>query len=174
MTRARLSFACAAGLSAALLLSSRPASADDGPAVAPIVRLALGPSFHIAPKAEKGTEVAFDATAGVNFAVAGWSKPGMILSAEAGYAYDGITDHAFQLAPGIGYGHPLAFVSYHPHLLIGSGLGLRNGLAMHLLGDMMSAEVSEQFMSFDGAAHHDFRVMFGVNPAAFVFGVSRL
>ena len=100
------------------------------------------------------------------------------MSAEVGYAYDGATEHAFQLVPGIGYGHPLAFVSYHPHLLIGSAydqtsFGLRNGLTMHLLVDMVSLEIAEQFVSAAGA-HHDVRVMFGVNPAAFVYAISKL
>lgn len=164
----------------ATLLSAPPARASDGdPAAAPILRLAMGPAFHIAPKADKSTEFAFDATAGLNFATAGWHDAGTIFSAEAGYAYDGVDGHAFQLVPGIGYGHPLAFVSYHPHFLIGragdqSFLGMRNGISMHVLGDMGSLEIAEQFVVFDGVGHHDFRMMFSVNPAAFVFAMSKL
>jgi hypothetical protein len=162
------------------LLLARPARASsDDASVAPILRLAMGPAFHIAPKAEKSTEFAFDATAGLNFATAGWDHTGLILSAEAGYAYDGFDGHAFQLVPGVGYGHPLAFVSYHPHFLIGRAgdqtfLGMRNGISMHVLGDMGSLEIAEQFVVFDGLGHHDFRMMFSVNPAAFVFAMSKL
>jgi hypothetical protein len=168
------------GALAATICLARPAHAsDDDPAAAPVLRLAMGPAFHIAPKAEKSTEFAFDATAGLNLAMAGWHDAGMIFSAEAGYAYDGVDGHAFQLVPGIGYGHPLAFVSYHPHLLLGragdrSFVGMRNGIAMHVLGDMGSLEIAEQFVVFDGVGHHDFRMMFSVNPAAFVFAMSKL
>ncbi len=145
----------------------------------PVLRLAMGPAFHTAPESEKGTEIALDLTAGLMFSAANWEGVGAVLVPELGYTFDGLGLHAFNATLGLGFGHPLGFVAYQPRLIVGRAdgdraLGMRNGLAFHVLGDMGSLEVGHQFVEFNDHYHHDLRVMVGVNPASFIFVLSQL
>lgn len=149
------------------------------PAGAPIARFALGTGIHVAPKADEGAHLAFETTLGANIALEGWGGAGPIFSLEGGYAYDGIGLHAAQLAPGVGYGHPMLYVTYHPRLLVGSAgdgfaIGMRNGLTGHLVADLLSLEVGHQYVHDDRANQQSVRVMFGINPAAAIYAISRL
>jgi len=151
----------------------------DETAIAPIGRVALGPAFHVAPKADKGTELGLDLSLGSNIALNGWGGPGPIFSIEGGYAFDGIGLHAAHFTPGLGYGHPLLYISYNPRLLVGSAgdgvaLGMRNGLTTHLLADLLSMEIGHQYVHDDRASQHSVRLMFGINPLAAVYALSRL
>ncbi len=157
---------------------STRALADD-PLALPVLRLALGPAIHTAPAADESTRLAVDITAGAGLAPLGWKGVGVILNPELGYAFDSLGTHAFNVVAGIGYGSPLAYASYRPRFLVGDAsgnlmVGMRNGLAMHLLLDMVSLEFGHQFASYGGALHHDVRVLFGVNPASFVYAINRL
>jgi hypothetical protein len=166
---------------AAFLLVAIPntAQAKEDLAAAPLARLALGPAFHVSPHAERGTQLALDATLGLNAAFQGWRDAGLVLTGEGGYAYDGVGLHAAQATLGIGWGHPLIFFSYHPRVLVGSAgdglaLGMRNGLTLHGVGDLVSLEIGEQFFHDTGGMHHDARVMFGLNPGAFAFLLTKI
>ncbi len=102
-----------------------------------------------------------------------------MLNPELGYAYDGWGFHAFNATVGVGFGHAVGFVAYHPRLLAGSvgdysAVGMRNGLTMHALADMASLEIGHQFVGFDGKMHHDIHLMFGVNPLGFMYVVAKL
>lgn len=172
-----------------VVLSAREAVAQDvvaktksrlaEPAGAPITRLALGPAFHLSPKADEGTRLGLDATVGANVAVNGWGDSGPIFSLEAGYAYDSLGLHAAQFSPGIGYGHPILYLTYNPRLLVGSAgdglaLGMRNSLTTHLVADLLSVEIGHQYVRDDRASQQSVRLMLGVNPAAAVYAISRL
>jgi hypothetical protein len=45
---------------------------------------------------------------------------------------------------------------------------------MHILADMASLELGHQFVNYGGEMHHSFNIMFGVNPAAFVYVLHKL
>lgn len=155
------------------------ARADEGVTFIPVLRLALGPSIHLAPASEEGTRLAVDITAGLGIAVGREKKAGFIFNPELGYAFDGLGTHAFNLSAGIGFGHPLAYVSYQPRLLAGSAsgsglIGMRNGAVFHVLYDMGSLEIGHQFESHGGIMHQGVVIMVGVNPAAFVYAISKL
>ncbi len=173
-----------APLSAALVLvsmalASRPAGAADGePSFVPALRIGFGPSVHLSPKADKGTDFAIDATLGGSFWVPLKRRAGLVLGAEAGFAHDADAN-AFNFALGIGAGHPAAYVAYHPRLLAGSSggsalLGMRNGIAMHVLWDMGSLEIAHEMTHYADAWHQAVKFMFAVNPAAFVFALMKL
>ena len=51
---------------------------------------------------------------------------------------------------------------------------MRNGLAFHVLGDIGNLEIDHPFAHHVGELHQSVNIMFSVNPAAFVFMVSRL
>ena len=172
-----------------ILLVARGAAAQDvvaqargklaEPAGAPIARLALGPAFHLSPKADKGTQLGLDASLGANIALNGWGSAGPIFSLEGGYTYDSTGLHAAHFTPGVGYGHPMLFVTYNPRAIVGSAgdglaLGMRNSLTTHLVADLLSVEVGHQYVHDDRASQHSVRMMFGVNPAAAVYAISRL
>ena len=185
-----MSRALLAGLAVVAVLGvARPAAAQDfvtktrsrlaEPAGAPIARLALGPAFHVAPKADRGAYFALDATFGANIATNGWDSSGPIFSLEGGYAYDGIGLHAFHFTPGLGYGHPILYVTYNPRILVGSAgdgfaIGMRNSLTTHLVADLLSLEIGHQYVHDERANQQSVRVLLGVNPAAAVYAISRL
>jgi hypothetical protein len=166
------------GVAALVVCVPLEARADDL-AVVPVLRVALGPAIRLAPATDDGLRFAADVTAGVAVAPSGMKHVGVVLNPELGYAFDGIGAHAFNLSVGVGYGHPLVYVSYQPRLLAGRAgtdtlVGMRNGLAMHVLADMASLELGHQFVHFNGELHHSFTIMFGVNPAAFVYVLHKL
>lgn len=159
------------------LAQARPAAAEA--AIAPIARIGIGPAFHTAPEREQGTKLAVEAAGGLNVATAGWKHSGLMLSAEGGYGYDGVGLHAAHVVGGIGYGHPLLFLSYHPRLILGSAgeglaVGMRNGVTTHLLGDLGSIEIGHQVFHDETAIHQDVRLLFFVNPGALAFAISKL
>jgi hypothetical protein len=144
----------------------------------PALRIGFGPSVHLSPAADKGTEFAFDATVGGSVWKPLKKRAGLVMGAEAGYAHDANYD-AFNFALGIGAGHPLAYVAYHPHLLAGSAsgatmIGMRNGIAMHVLWDMGSLEIAHEMTRYSDAWHQAVKFMFAVNPAAFVYAIMKL
>jgi len=164
-------------LGAALALASAEAFAEDKVHAVPVLRVALGPAIHVAPPVEENVQLAVDLNAGVSmlFPTRSRSYIGIVVNPEAGYSFDGIGLHAFNLTCGVGYGHALAAITYHPRLLAGTlndqfAIGMRNGLALKLFVDMMSLEIGHQFVKDpNGTLHHSVNIMGGVNPAAFVY-----
>jgi hypothetical protein len=164
-------------LAAATQVTPARAEGDDVPLV-PVFRIALGPAIHVAPKTEEQVELGLDVTAGAMVMI-GDDALSLIVDPELGYAFDSLGIHAFNLTCGVGLGSPLAALLYQPRLILGTGdgelaVGMRNGLGFHVLADLGSLEIGHQFVHLDGGLHHDVRVMFGVNPAAFVFLVMGL
>lgn len=142
----------------------------------PVLRLGFAPAVHLAPESEEQTTLGVDLTAGMQFPI-GDDDFVVVPGVEAGYAFDRIGVHTFNVALGIGAGHPYAFISYHPRFLVGkagdaTAVGMRNGLAMHVLMDIASLEIAQQFMHYGDGYHHDLRFTFGVNPAAFIFALA--
>jgi hypothetical protein len=168
---------CAAAALICLTWSAR-ARADDSPYVTPVVRVAMGPSFQVAPEADALTSFALDATAGAS-ALSGLLG-GLILNGELGYAFDTRGDdlHAFNLTAGVGYGNVGFGVTLQPRLLLGTigdelAVGMRNGFVLRGGADALSLEVSHRFLHHDGLSH-DIQLLFGVNPAALVYVVATL
>ncbi len=164
-------------LAASTVASPALADEDSWPIV-PVFRIALGPAIHVAPASEEQVELGLDVTAGA-IAMLGEDAISPIVNPELGYTFDSLGIHAFNLTCGVGVGSPFAALLYQPRFVIGTGagelaVGMRNGLGFHVLADLGSLEIAHQFMHLGGELHHDVRVMFGVNPAAFVFLVMGL
>lgn len=170
--------AAAAAALCAWVGASSPARADDDMLVIPALRLALGPAVHVDPALEEGVEAAFDVTAG--FAgIFGDGVSGFVVNPEVGYAYDSLGIHAFSATCGVGVGGPVVALLYHPRLILGSAdgnfaVGMRNGLAVHALADILSLEIAHQLVDANDEAHHDVRVQFGINVAGFGWVISQL
>lgn len=161
-------------IAVALALAGLPsvAHADDVIPV-PVARMMMGPAIHVEPNV---VQFALDATAGVEFVFAGGHG---VSGFELGYAYDHIGLHAFNLAGQIGLGSYLAFATYRPHLLLGTqnevfAGGMRNALGGHFFLDLLDIEVGHQFIASGGVLTHSVNVMFGMNPAAFAYVLTRI
>lgn len=166
-----------ATLAASLALTTPVLADDDGWDAVPVFRIALGPAIHVAPESEKQVELGLDLTAGAIMMPGGAEVLGLVIDPELGYAFDSLGVHAFNLTCGIGAGNPFFAFLYQPRLIAGTldgtpAVGMRNSFMIHALADMGSLEIGHQFVSIDGALHHDIRVMFGVNPAAFFYVVA--
>ncbi len=162
---------------------AQDAVGDDEVRTVPVVRLAMGPVVGFAP--EVHPELALDATVGAS-ALQG-IVGGFALNVEGGYTFEsGHEDaalHAANATVGIGYGAFGSAVTYQPRLILGSyggdfAVGMRNGVALHLVGDIVSAELAHQFLaggfSSGDAAYpfrHDVRLMLGINPAALAYAI---
>lgn len=160
----------AAAALVALVSASAPARADDFIAI-PVLRLALGPAVHVAPDDEDGVDLGLDLTAGF-VGMFGDDIAGVVVSPEIGYAYDSVGVHAFSATCGVGVGGPLLSMFYYPRLILGTAgdnlaVGMRNGLAIRGLADIFGVEVAHQFVDANDALHHDVRVQFAINVAAF-------
>lgn len=150
----------------------------------PVARLALGPVVAFAP--EVHPELALDATIGAS-ALQG-IVGGFALNVEGGYTFESGHEedalHAANATVGLGYGAFGSAFTYQPRLIVGSwggdfAIGMRNGIALHLVGDVASAEIAHQFLKGDFSSggdgaypfRHDVRLMLGLNPAALVYAV---
>jgi hypothetical protein len=157
---------------------------DEEVRTVPVARLALGPVVAFAP--EVHPELALDATIGAS-ALQG-IVGGFALNVEGGYTFEsGHEDdalHAANVTVGLGYGALGSAVTFQPRLILGSwggdlAIGMRNGVALHLAGDVVSAEIAHQFLKGDFSSggdgaypfRHDVRLMLGLNPAALVYGI---
>ncbi len=152
----------------ALALAYNRAWAEE--ALLPSARVGVGPALRLGPGDERAPRLAFDATAGAIYAnrTGGVFKADVLLGLEAGYAYDGLRTHALAIAPMVGYGAPLAFLAYQPRLLVGgaggaTAIGMRNGLALHLLLALGSVEVSHQLVSCAGERTQSVQLTLSVN-----------
>ncbi|MFO0547273.1 MAG: hypothetical protein U0271_02735 [Polyangiaceae bacterium] len=158
---------------AALALASNEARADSGPDAVPDFRIAMGPAVHVAPRGDTGVSYALDLTVGFT-GVVGERYEGLVFNPELGYTFDTVGLHAFDLRFGIGGGNAFGAVVYQPHLLAGTlegdtAIGVRNSLQGKFFADILSLEVGHQLIYADGDFHQSVNVMFGVNPASFLF-----
>ena len=78
------------------------------------------------------------------------------------------------LGIGAGYGNPLLAFTYGPRLIAGGdGVGVRHGLMVHTLYDLLSLEVSHQ-VSFGAPTRQEVRLMIGVNAVPLAVGTLAL
>jgi hypothetical protein len=159
------------------LLVTRAGAAEEVDAT-PVLRLSVGPAVHVAPAADRSTQIAFDATAGYA-RLFGKGDVGFVVDPELGYSFDGSGLNAFNLTCGVGLGALVAAVTYNPRLVVGkqhdlTAVGMRNSLILHVYLDMVSLEVGHQMMSYSGALHQSVVSMVGVNPAALVFALAHI
>ncbi|MBI4957823.1 MAG: hypothetical protein HY908_37810 [Myxococcales bacterium] len=161
---------------AATVLAAAPsARADDDLLPLPAFRVELGPVIHIG-QVEPTFALDLDAGAVVLFG----NDFSFALNPELGYSFDSYGSHAFNLLFGFGGGVPLAYMLLQPRFLAGTlvkdggsgadetfaATGMRNGIGLHFLFDLVSVEVGHQFLYSDGTFHNDVHVMFGTNPAS--------
>ena len=168
----------ATALAFSLLAAVTRARAAEEVDATPVLRLSVGPAVHVAPAADRSTQVAFDVTAGYA-RLFGKGDVGFVLEPELGYSFDGSGLNAFNLTCGVGFGVLVAAVTYDPRLIVGkeqglTAVGMRNSLMLHGYLDMVSLEVGHQMVSYGGALHQSVQFMLGVNPAALVFAVAHL
>jgi hypothetical protein len=136
----------------------------------PVVRVMVGPSLHIGE--DPVAQFTGDIDAGV-WLLAGKDYQYMF-DGEAGFTIDGKL-LAFNLMGAIGIGKTfLAYASYQPRLVLGTrdgyvAGGMRNALAGHFLFDALSAEFGYQFIASHDGLRQDVTLMFGTNPAAFIY-----
>lgn len=173
----RLRFLAPLVVLAATLISAG-ARAEDR--VVPSVRVGAGPAFHVSPRSEAETTVAFDATAGALFLVGkhDLNTPGLILTAGAGYAYDGIGLHAGALVGSLGWGHALLHAAWQPRLLVGAhgadgAVGTRNGLVLNAVFGLVGLEAAHQVVWWSGAAHHSVQTTLSVDVGLIAFAFVR-
>jgi hypothetical protein len=133
----------------------------------PFLNLAMGPRW---PLPTGDVAFALDLTLGARF---GWTRGpaptaiGFWLSPLLGYSHASQT-HLFMVGAGLGVGARRIAVDYTPRFVIGSGpvgslLGVRHGLSLHLLNGLFGVEVAHQY-----TGEHDMRLMFYLNPALLV------
>lgn len=165
----------ALAVAAVTLAASPSARADDDPLPLPAFRAQLGPVIHIG-QVEPTFALDLDAGAVVLFG----DELSFALNPELGYSFDSYGSHAFNLMLGFGGGVPMAYMLLQPRFLAGTlvqdagdgsdatfaATGMRNGLGMHFLFDLLSVEVGHQFLYSEGTFHNDVHVLFGTNPAS--------
>lgn len=156
---------------AGLLSVAAPSAARAEEAIpVPVVRMMLGPSFHVGQ--QPILNFAADVTAGAVVLLG--SRAQFMIDGELGFTHDGELQ-AFNLMFGIGVGKEfMAYATYQPRMILGTidevfAGGMRNAIAGHFLFDMFSAEVGHQFIASQGKLTQSVNLMFGVNPAALVF-----
>jgi hypothetical protein len=145
----------------------------------PMLRPMLGPAWALGSPEPTGVALNFDLTVGAMVVVTRLSSLGSapILEPLLGYGYkrDRGPAHLFVAGLGFGYGGVLAAVRYVPRLLVGSGaVGLRHGIIIGGLLDMLAVEVSHDLISQQGVITHELRLMFGINPVSLLAGVAAL
>lgn len=91
---------------------------------------------------------------------------------ELGYSYQDTGQHLFSVGGYAGFGHLFLYGSYGVRFLIGrqseeTALGLRHGMGLHALHDLLTLEVSHQPLWVGGAVQHDVIVWLGLNPLQF-------
>lgn len=197
---ARRRFGLAArGLTAAALVAGglvgTPARADSSSSlyVQPTLRARLGGAFPVGTTLTGQSAPDTGLTTGVELGGAiGWPGPGPVeplftrspwLFPELGYSYrsaDPSTPavHLGSLGLGVGYGSLLfATVTYTPRLVVGAAgnqvaVGLRHGASLHLLGMLLSLELSHQLLRAGGALFHELQLTCGLNLGALKLALS--
>ena len=90
------------------------------------------------------------------------------LSPELGYSYQDSGQHLFTVGAHAGYGHLFLHGSYSLRFVAGrqsdqTGLGLRHGIGVHAIYDVLSLEVNHQPLWVAGQAQHDVILWLGCN-----------
>lgn len=169
------------GVAAAAFLVSASASsaarADDMLAI-PVLRLALGPAVHVAPEPDVGLRLGLDVTAGF-VGMFGDVLSSFVISPEIGYTFDSFGLHAFNATCGVGFGGPVVSLLYQPRLILGTAgddfaVGMRNGIAVRGVADILGLEVGHQFFNAESVLHHDIRILFSLNVGAFGYVIHEL
>lgn len=137
----------------------------------PMLRPMLGPAWALGSPEPTGVALNFDLTVGAMVVATRSSslQSAPILEPLLGYGYkrDRGPTHLFVAGLGFGYGGVLAAVRYVPRLLVGSGaVGLRHGIIVGGLLDLLAIEVSHDLISQQGVITHELRLMFGINPVS--------
>lgn len=145
----------------------------------PMLRPMLGPAWALGSPEPTGVALNFDLTVGAMVVATRSSRlqSAPVLEPLLGYGYkrDRGPTHLFVAGLGFGYGGVLAAVRYVPRLLVGSGaVGLRHGIIVGGLLDVLAIEVSHDLISQQGVITHELRLMFGINPVSVLAGVAAL
>lgn len=90
------------------------------------------------------------------------------LSPELGYSYQDTGQHLFTVGAHGGFGHMLLYGAYSVRFVVGrqsdqTALGLRHGIGVHALYDVLSLEVNHQPLWIAGQAQHDVILWLGFN-----------
>lgn len=145
----------------------------------PMLRPMLGPAWALGSPEPTGVALNFDLTVGAMVVATRSSRlqSAPILEPLLGYGYkrDRGPTHLFVAGLGFGYGGVLAAIRYVPRLIVGSGaVGLRHGIIVGGLLDLLAIEVSHDLISQQGVITHELRLMFGINPVSVLAGVAAL
>jgi len=145
----------------------------------PMLRPMLGPAWALGSPEPTGVALNFDLTVGAMVVATRSSRlqSAPVLEPLLGYGYkrDRGPTHLFVAGLGFGYGGVLAAIRYVPRLLVGSGaVGLRHGIIVGGLLDLLAIEVSHDLISQQGVITHELRLMFGINPVSVLAGVAAL
>ncbi|MFO0549769.1 MAG: hypothetical protein U0271_15355 [Polyangiaceae bacterium] len=139
-------------------------------------RFAGGPSFHLGDR--YGMTGGGEITLGAAIFQSGRSNGltntwGLFINPELGwttqtYGGDPLEVNMFNLAFGVGFGHPYFAVDLRPRFLIGSGdegfvIGARNSIGVHFFLDMFTIEAGHQFVSYGGDLLHSIELYGGIN-----------
>lgn len=139
-------------------------------------RVAAGPAFHfndrydITPSGEMTIGAAVFQSGSSQGLTDTW---GLFVNPELGWTTQSYTGEAFELnmfnlAFGVGYGHPYFAVDVRPRFLIGDGeegfaIGARHALGLHVFLDMFTVEAGHQFVSYGGDLRHTVELYGGIN-----------
>lgn len=139
-------------------------------------RFAGGPSFHLGDN--YGITGAGEITLGASVFQSNVSNGltdtwGLFLNPELGWTtqtYGGseFEVNMFNLAFGVGFGHPYFAVDVRPRFLIGDGekgfvVGARHSLGVHIFLDMFTIEGGHQFVSYGGDLRQTIELYGGIN-----------
>lgn len=143
----------------------------EAPALLPVVRVMVGPAFHVG--SSPLVQFMMDVDAGAMVVMGRDMR--ILLGAELGYTFDNRGLHALNLMLSAGYGRDnLAYVAYQPRMLLGTlddrfTAGLRNGIGGHFFSDMFDVELGHQFLSTEGRLSQSVTFTVGMNPGAVLY-----
>ncbi|MFO0757450.1 MAG: hypothetical protein U0359_13215 [Byssovorax sp.] len=130
----------------------------------PTLRAGAGYGFH--PGEPGGIKSTFDLD--INVGMRAGITPSFALWPELGYSYvTGDQGGGNFVTAGVGplFGTPIAAVGWQPKLVVGDargllGVGMRNSVVGSFIYDIVSVELSHQWIHTAQAEHHEGRVMF--------------
>lgn len=135
----------------------------------PVLRLAAGPAFHVAPGEKTVTQLAADARLGASFGDSSLYHSSFQLLPELGYSYDHLGSHLFTASVGVGYGNFAVSLLVHPRFLVGTEggravVGMRNSLGLYFYNTIYSLEVGHQLLAVGPSFQSEVQVLVGLNP----------
>lgn len=173
------------------LLAAEARAADRPEVIAgplPTLRIRLGAAAHLTqlaqpeqpaqppqPELARGAaDFALDLAAGYPFFWRSETSARLVgLYPELSYTYQVSERHLFTAGGYVGLGTFNVLGSYGARFVAGTdhgqaALGVRHGLGLHLLLDMLSLEVAHQPLWIGGQVQHDLLVFVGLNPLQLV------